>query len=116
MNVAKQLQNVVEGLQTIVVLHGACGASSTPYGGVHHILSPLNSGTLWKRYRKLTGHGIACGPLHCVVVHYGVLQFIAESRNFAEALRTTGTLQNYYGSLRRIAVQVVHAAAECITH
>ena len=29
-----------EGLQTIV-LYGACGASSTPCGGVHHILSPL---------------------------------------------------------------------------
>jgi len=69
-------ENVAEGLRTILVLYryGACGASSAPCSGVHHILSPHNSGTLWKRYRKLTDHGNACGPLKCVVVHYDALQ------------------------------------------
>ena len=42
--IAVHCGNIAEGLQTIVVLYGACGASSTPCGGVHHILSPHNSG------------------------------------------------------------------------
>jgi len=33
--------NVAEGLQTIVVLYGACFAISTPCSGVHDILIPL---------------------------------------------------------------------------
>ena len=55
-------------------LYGACGASSAPCGGVHHILSTHNSGTLWKRYRKLTDHGNACRQLRCVSVHYCALR------------------------------------------
>jgi len=72
------LRKRCEGLQMIVVLYGACGASSAPCGGVHQILSPLNSGTLRKHYRKLMDHGNTCRPLPYIAVHYGVLRCIAE--------------------------------------
>jgi len=52
------------------------------------------------RMQMWTDRQTDCGALWCI----------------AEALRTTGTLPNYCSLLRRIAVQVVHAAAECITH
>ena len=60
-------------------VHAVQLASSTPCSGVHHILSPHNSGTLWKRCRKLTDHGNASRRLWCVTVHYGALQCIAET-------------------------------------
>jgi len=56
---------------------------------------------------RLRTIAVRCGALRCITVHCG---------NVAETLRTTGTLQNYCGWLRLIAVQVAHAAAECITH
>jgi len=50
---------------------------------------------------------VSCGALQCIMAHCG---------NIAEDLQTTGILPNHCGSLRCIAVQLVHAVAECITH
>jgi len=102
--------NVVECLRNIVVLYGACGASSTPCSGVHHILSPIvavHYGIVTESLQTTGTLADHCGALRCITVHCGKV---------AEALRTTGTLPNHCGSLRRTAVQVAHAAAECITH
>jgi len=101
--------NVAEGLQTTVELYGACIASSAPCGGVHHILSPIiavHYGNVTESLRTMGTLTDNCGALRCTTVHRG---------NVAEALRTIGMLPNHYSSLRRIAVQVVHVAAECIT-
>jgi len=92
--------NVVEGLQTIVVLYGACGTSSAPCGGVHHILSPLAiiavyhgkvTENLWTT-ETLADH---CCALRCTTVHYGVLQkrcgSPADHWNASKPLRFTTT-------------------------
>jgi len=113
-SIAVHCRNVAEGLQTTVVLYGACGASSAPCGGVHQILSPHNSGTLRKRYRKLTDHGNACGPLQCVAVcttvHYGALRKRCRSR------------VDHWNASKLLQFTTTHCGAssaccgECITH
>jgi len=54
--VAVYCGNVADGLQTIVVLYGACSANNAPCSGVHHILSSKphcnNSVSLRKRISK----------------------------------------------------------------
>ena len=70
--------NVAEGLQTIVVLYSACDASSTPCGGVHHILSPLaiitvHYGNVTECLRTSGTLADHCSALRCTTVHYGAL-------------------------------------------
>ena len=96
------LRKRCEGLQMIVVLYGACGASSAPCGGVHQILSPLYSGTLPKRYRKLTDHGNACGPLWCVAVHYGV---------FGALRKRCGSLVDHWNASKLLQFTTTHCGA-----
>jgi len=66
-------RNVAEGLQTIVVLYNACSASSALCGGVHHILSPHNSGNVTESLRTTGSFADHCSALRCTTVHYGAL-------------------------------------------
>jgi len=72
--VAVHCRNVAEGLQTIAVLYGACGASSVSCGGVHYILSPLaiiavHYGNVTESLRTtgtLADHAMRGGALWCI--------------------------------------------------
>jgi len=92
-------RNVAEGLQTIVELCGARGANSTPCNEVHHILSPHNSSTLRKRYRKLTDHGNACGQLWCVAVDYSALR------------KRSGSLADHWNASKPLWFTTTHCGA-----
>jgi len=84
--IAVNCGNVEGGLQNIVVLYGACGASSAPCSGVHYILSfPAIIAVHYENVRPteslqtigmLADH---CSVLWCATVH---------CRNVAEAVQT----------------------------
>jgi len=85
--IAVHCGSIAEGLQTIVMLYGACGASSAPCGGVHHILSTL--AIIAVHYGNVTESLWTTGTLaDCTMVH---------CRNVSDALQTTGMLLNHCG-------------------
>jgi len=86
------------------VLYGACGASSAPCGGVHHILSPLqlvHYGNVTESLRTTETLADYCGasPLRCTTVHYSALQkrcgSLADHWNAPKSLRFITT---HYGA------------------
>jgi len=87
----RTLQDHCGSLRRIAVqaAHAAveCIAHETP---LH-----INGGTLWKRYRKLTDHGNACGSLRCIPVHYSALRKrcggLADHWNASKPLQFTMT-------------------------
>jgi len=98
--IAVHCGNVAEGLQTIVVLYGACGASSAPCSGVHHILSPLviiavHYGTVTESLRTTGTLADHCCALRCTKVHYSALRkrcgSLEDQWNASKPLRFTMT-------------------------
>jgi len=81
-------------------VHAVQLASSTPCSGVHHILSPHNSGTLRKHYRKLTDHGPR-GCLQTTAVRSSALWCITETlQKPCRPLECFQTIAVYYDALQ----------------